>query len=703
MGIDARLRALLETQIQPTSSKELHEAIERVTPRGAPVQEESWGMNTRVEVLVRSVPRTTEPAFAKELRARGLTIDALAGTAGVLTATGSIALRDLSLLDSSPLVARIEAPRELMPEMLSSIASCRASFAHALNPASRGKGALLGIIDTGIDFSHQSFLNASGESRILAIWDQSAMPPPAGVASPVPYGRVFARTEIQQVLGGGPVISARDDFGHGTHVASIAGSAVAARHGVAPEADLLCVALASSGESLGRSKNAFDAFDWLIGEARRANLPIAINLSSGENGGGHTGSSPLELAMDLHCREPGVAIVKSAGNEQEWQVHSSLTLSKGVISTFEVVCTATKMRPGEMEIWADGADDLELSITPPTGAQTGWVHLGNAPQTFIIGGANRVRVEIDDDAEGTGDNLYTLFFNAGASAAGLLPGTWRVHVRPSSVNGTGVVHAWLGRTARKPSSEQLRFSPASTDPRMTLTTPGMARRVITVSSYVSRASVPPTSMVGSTSTFSSRGPTRYAYSKPDLAAPGEIIEAARSAHLMSGANLWMEMSGTSMAAPHVVGAAALLLAENPKLTGEQVRQILVRSAKPVLPANPDEIGAGHLDVEGAVALLRSGRVKFPEIISTTISGTKVTVVTDLDCTASLLYDAHDRRLAMGKRRGSIASLAAATTHIFDLTEAGSGSWFFEINVFSTPEGWKTIGEAKDELWRVTVA
>ncbi|HYY55782.1 MAG TPA: S8 family peptidase, partial [Pyrinomonadaceae bacterium] len=129
-------------------------------------------------------------------------------------------------------------------------------------------------------------------------------------------------------------------------------------------------------------------------------------------------------------------------------------------------------------------------------------------------------------------------------------------------------------------------------------------------------------------TYSSRGPTRGFYTdalgvkhydnfiKPDIIAPGNKMieaEAPNNAILASDPSLdcgitnntdhrMMYMSGTSMAAPAVAGAAALLLQRNPGLTPNMVKAILEYTANPLSGFNTLEQGAGLLNVEGAVRL-----------------------------------------------------------------------------------------------------
>ncbi|WP_392838814.1 S8 family serine peptidase [Streptomyces sp. LN500] len=100
--------------------------------------------------------------------------------------------------------------------------------------------------------------------------------------------------------------------------------------------------------------------------------------------------------------------------------------------------------------------------------------------------------------------------------------------------------------------------------------------------------------------FSSQGPRAGDYGlKPELTAPGVDVLAARS-HLSEGDGHYRTMSGTSMAAPHVAGAAALLAAAHPDWTGQQLKDALISSAKATPHYTPYEAGAGRLDVAAAV-------------------------------------------------------------------------------------------------------
>jgi serine protease AprX len=114
--------------------------------------------------------------------------------------------------------------------------------------------------------------------------------------------------------------------------------------------------------------------------------------------------------------------------------------------------------------------------------------------------------------------------------------------------------------------------------------------------------------------FSSRGPTRLDFvAKPDILAPGNRIVSARSSALppelvtdpltgitTSVATLFYEMSGTSMAAPVVTGAAALMIEQDPGLTPATVKARLMASAHKAAAGHPFATGAGALDILGAL-------------------------------------------------------------------------------------------------------
>ncbi|MFB8117059.1 S8 family serine peptidase [Streptomyces sp. NPDC055962] len=101
--------------------------------------------------------------------------------------------------------------------------------------------------------------------------------------------------------------------------------------------------------------------------------------------------------------------------------------------------------------------------------------------------------------------------------------------------------------------------------------------------------------------FSSMGPLVRSYGlKPDLSAPGVDINAAASQSVPGIEGMYQQMSGTSMATPHVAGAAAILKQRHPEWSGQRLKDALMSSSKPLPDYTPYEQGTGRLDVKAAI-------------------------------------------------------------------------------------------------------
>ncbi|THA79102.1 peptidase [Streptomyces sp. A0642] len=130
----------------------------------------------------------------------------------------------------------------------------------------------------------------------------------------------------------------------------------------------------------------------------------------------------------------------------------------------------------------------------------------------------------------------------------------------------------------------------------TVSSPGCAPSVLTVGA-VDRDD--------STASFSSRGPAIGSHTlKPEIAAPGVAISAAAAGG--RGIYAYQSMSGTSMATPHVAGAAAIVGQRHPDWTAQQVKAALVSSAKSDIPGDVRETGGGRLDVKAAIDTTLTG-------------------------------------------------------------------------------------------------
>ncbi|MFF3023730.1 S8 family serine peptidase [Gottfriedia sp. NPDC057948] len=113
--------------------------------------------------------------------------------------------------------------------------------------------------------------------------------------------------------------------------------------------------------------------------------------------------------------------------------------------------------------------------------------------------------------------------------------------------------------------------------------------------------------------FSSKGPRiKDMAIKPDISAPGVSIMAARSQVAASGSGMYMSKNGTSMATPHVAGAAAILLQQHPDWTGQEIKDALMSSSKQLQGLTPYQTGTGRLDIPAAInnGVYATGSVSF---------------------------------------------------------------------------------------------
>lgn len=479
-------------------------------------------------------------------------------------------------------VISIEASRGGMVDCVHSMPFIGATAAHAPPLAETGAGAVVAIIDEGIDVLHKAFRDGAGHSRIRYVWDQydPTGPSPAAV-DPVAfknqnYGTLHTRADIDGYIAAGQPGRrlGREPKGHGTHVASIAaGTALPALGfpgGVAPEADLVVVvpklgAGPDDPQSLGYSKTHVDALAFIRGVSSQDGAPVAVNVSLGQNAGAHDGTSLLELAFDAFSaggRDPGFVIVKSAGNEFGFRGHTYVQPFQGGVIPIEWTTTGRPRREDHVEFWFRSSDDLNFTLVAPTGLTCTCDRATPDAAASDPGGAFSMHLVLTRFHTDNGDSRLLVVVWDDKGGAIDIGGAWRLNILGTAVLSDAGVHGWVERT----DGRTLQFVTGSTDD-LTLSIPATARTVITVGACTSQ---PPLALHGN----SSRGPTRDERLKPELVAPGVEIVAAQS----GTADQVVAKSGTSMAAPHVTGAVALLLARRRRLGQQQLNAMQVRAA-----------------------------------------------------------------------------------------------------------------------------
>lgn len=533
--------------------------------------------------------------------------------------TARVTATALVALETDPNVAAIEASRSAgLPELGSSVGFVKADVVHRPPVAERGKRALVGIVDTGVDILHEAFRGPDGTTRILAIWDQDdpSGPAPATV-DPVlqgGYGRLWRKSEIDAFIAahaaGAPTHGPRlrDPDGHGTHVAAIAAGRATARQpdGIAPDAGIVVVMsrldqTPGNPFSIGYSNAHVDALAFLRGVADGSTVtggqprPIAINVSQGMNAGAHDGSTTLEAAFDMATgmgRDPGIVIVKSAGNERGQAGHAMKRVFDGVEDLRWL--SGTRLRAMDyFEAWFDGLDDIAFALVDPSGNRSTEVSVDARAFSGSLGG-NLCHMTMTGPGGHPDNGHHRLTIEIHASPEPIRPGEWRLEMTGRSVvSDLGAVNVWVERDRTR----AVQFLVESEE--MTLSVPGTARTVICVGACNSSL---PLRLTAS----SSWGLTRDGRRKPELCAPGMAIISAKSNEDDLAATV--AKTGTSMAAPHVAGALALVLsaraaAGQPQWNAVQLRNALETTARSVPRRHHPGAGFGVLDVEALMQRL----------------------------------------------------------------------------------------------------
>ncbi len=444
-----------------------------------------------------------------------------------------------------------------------------------------GRGALIGIIDSGFELTHPCFLDAEGTTRILAAWDQvnlgaAAGAPPRGFSYGVEYtsamidGHVAAQKTV--------IVSNHDRAGaHGTYVAGIAagnGAPDGVFKGVAPGADLILVTYRND-VPIGDSTYVLDAIEYIQKFARALGRPVVINISQGDNLGSHDGMSRVERAIDRAIEEGRVLVVVSAGNERGGPAshHASGKIEQGreLVLSFKLAEDPDHVVDGDaIELWYHGDDRFAVALQAPSGKRSDFIEPDG--MDVVVEFPARAHIQSQSVNPTNGDNRIGIVLERGE---GWETGLWQLILRGDKVN-----HGDFDTWADRPNAVTVIDFQNNQCDASTITLPGNSRCAITVGGFISRPSSCDGSgeLKGDFAPGSSIGPTRDGRVKPDLTAPGTLVMAPRMCRNGNPTHYDL-MSGTSMAAPHVTGVVALLWSLWPGLAAGQIRDTLLSTAK----------------------------------------------------------------------------------------------------------------------------
>lgn len=234
-----------------------------------------------------------------------------------------------------------------------------------------GKGILIAIIDSGIDYLHPDFINLDGTTRIVSIWDQESTKkdPPEGLL----YGSEFTREEINQAIKENDDTLTKDNIGTGTMAAGIAsgnGRLNREYKGVAVDSELIIVKLREYKDRYKKGKTNYEKTDFLaaikyvLDIAKKEKKELIINLTVGLMSKSIVNLTMLETFSDIG--KSGIIVVSGAGNEGNTDIHY-----QGIITSLEEKNDIT-IQVGEqlnldIIIVAVGPDKIGASIISPGG------------------------------------------------------------------------------------------------------------------------------------------------------------------------------------------------------------------------------------------------------------------------------------------------------------------------------------------------
>jgi len=355
-----------------------------------------------------------------------------------------------------------------------------------------GRGVDIIIIDTGIDYLSEEFIDSRGETRIELIWDQTIPNLGKEQKIPVPYGTIYTREEIQKAIkayreGGAPyeIVPSRDEVSHGTNMTGLIGGTGKKPEfkGVVPECNFVVIKLL---EAYGYKKlynlkiNVFDistiftAFEFVERYIKINRKPRVVYFPLGTNLGNHKGNGVLELYIENILKNNAIAVVTGAGNQAGKGSHTS-----GVITAVgQRRAIDLYVAPGEqfiiVEIWVDQPNIMSLDIISPSGENTGTINPAiNAIQTFsYLFEGTTIKVNYFVPEENTGDQLIRIIFY------NLQSGVWTMALTGEAIL-DGKYNAWIPQEGLiKP---ETRF--ILSDPYGTFTNPGGSKYIITAAAY----------------------------------------------------------------------------------------------------------------------------------------------------------------------------------------------------------------------------
>ena len=492
------------------------------------------------------------------------------------------------------------------------------------NLALSGRGVIVGMIDTGIDYTNPLFIDAVGNSRIGVIWDQTipgsmssdqtrsevlmelnqqvaemviagltdygtvnaqnlsdGMSDNNEVVTTTPwFGSIYTNEQINEALRSETpysIVPSTDDDGHGTFMTGIAAGGRNQENdftGIAYDSEIAVVKVKEAkpylkeyfgvkeGSKAYQETDIIYAVEYLLRYARRRRKPISIYIGMGSSNGGHLGYTFLERYLDSVLENVATMVSVPAGNEGNERLHYAGVIPDNAGYEMLDINIPEGQKTLTLELWGDAPNTFAIGIDSPRGERIERIPPRFGTEELYGFPITRTTVYVAYQLVEvySGDELIFIRINDPT------PGIWRFYVyadegRQRSFN------IWMPlRQFLQPDTYFLR-----PEPENTVTNPGNSRLAITMTAY--------NHITGSLYAGAGRGYTARNVVKPSLTAPGVGITGP------GRRNNFITMTGTSVATAHSAGMLALFLEWNMNnlefgfFFAEQIASFFFRSAK----------------------------------------------------------------------------------------------------------------------------
>jgi len=481
----------------------------------------------------------------------------------------------------------------------------------------RGEGVLIGLIDTGIDYTNQEFMLENDTTRINTLWDQTVNR--GELPELFNFGAEYLADDINKAIalkksGGDPytIVNSKDEIGHGTAMAGIIGGRGRNPElvGAAPDAEFVVVKLKQGRKDILESQGIYEpavpvyentdlmlAIKYVFEISRKLNKPIVIHIPLGSNSSAHDGTLIIDQFINDLSKVRGVAFVTGTGNQGNGDIHTSGVIEKtGDEKTIEL-----NVDEGEKDIvfsiWGIKPDKLSVGIISPSGEVIEKIpaKLQGTEEIKLIFEGSTLNIQYFFPQELNGDEQIRI------AIRNVRAGIWKFRLFGDLIV-NGRYDAWL------PQKELLKPNTKFLNPSqyVTLTSPASGRMIISSGFYNQNNNT----IVGA----SGRGLTRDGRIKPEVTAGGVNVKTTAVGGGIT------TVTGSSVGSAVTAGAVALLLqwgvvqGNDKTIYSPKIKTYLIRGAKrrtgETYPNT--EWGYGTLDLNSSFENLRSTEFFEPE-------------------------------------------------------------------------------------------